>query len=145
MRFLRRPEVEEPEINLVPLIDILLVLLIFLTATTTFTRVSALAVQLPASAGAQANPLQELAVEINAEGQVAVAGRPLAGSAVALEASLRLAADELRQRADNPGQAPLLVIYADAQASHQSVIDVMQAASRAGLERLSFAARRPAP
>lgn len=142
MRFQRRPDPDEPEINLVPLIDILLVLLIFLTATTTFTRVSTLAVQLPASATGAPATLQELAVEIDAAGQIAIAGKAMAGSLVSLETTLRQAAQAL------PGTeaaAPLLVIYADAQASHQAVIDVMQAASRAGLERLSFAARQPAP
>ncbi len=136
MRFVRQTHHEEPEINLVPLIDVLLVMLIFLTATTTFTRVSALAVELPASASVAATPPAELAVEIDAQGQLAVAGRPLAGSQTTLDAALRLATRSF----DEP---PLLVIYADAQAQHQVVIDVMQASSRVGLERVSFAARQP--
>lgn len=143
MRFQRRSGPDEPEINLVPLIDILLVLLIFLTATTTFTRLSSLAVELPASASPSAVLTQELAVEIDATGQVAIQGRPVAGSAVPLEQHLRQAASTLGDANEN--QPPLVVIYADAQASHQAVIDVMQAAARAGLERLSFAARQPAP
>jgi len=136
MRFLSDSAPDEPEINLVPLIDILLVLLIFLTATTTFARFSALGVELPASGVGSIEAVPEIVVEVDAQGQLAVDGRPLAGSAVGLEAALRLA------RSQHP-QPPLLVIHADAQASHQSVIDVMQAASRAGLERLSFAARQP--
>ncbi len=136
MRFTRRTELEEPEINLIPLIDVLLVMLIFLTATTTFTRVSALAVQLPASASAEATPVSELAIEVDAQGQVAVAGRPLAGSTTSLDAALKLALTQFNE-------TPLVVIYADAQAQHQAVIDVMQAARRVGLERLSFAARQP--
>lgn len=143
MRFQRRSGPDEPEINLVPLIDILLVLLIFLTATTTFTRLSALGVELPSSASQAPMLTQELAVEIDATGQVAIQNRPVAGSSIALEDHLRQAAANLATA--NDGQSPLLVIYADAQTSHQAVIDVMQAAARAGLERLSFAARQPAP
>lgn len=137
MRFQRDSTPDEPEINLVPLIDILLVLLIFLTATTTFARLSVLGVELPASGVGSAEVVPEIVVEVDAQGQLALDGRPLAGSTLSLEAALRLA----RGQHDQP---PLLVIHADAQASHQSVIDVMQAAGRAGLERLSFAARQPA-
>lgn len=131
MRFNHPEPRDEPEINLIPLIDVLLVLLIFLTATTTFSRYTELAVNLPQAAAEEAaNP--EIAVDVSADGRYAIAGKAVDGAQLA--SALAGAAAGLRE--------PLLVIYADAQASHQSVIDVMQAARDSGLARLSFAARR---
>src|SRR5690606_29955706 len=120
MRFQRDIEPDEPEINLIPLIDVLLVLLIFLTATTTFARYSELPVNLPA---ASANPVDtaEMAVEISADGRYAVNGAAVAmGERRALASALRAATAGKDD--------PLIVIYADAQAAHQAVVDVMQAA-----------------
>lgn len=131
MRF-RHPEPQdEPEINLIPLIDVLLVLLIFLTATTTFSRYTELTINLPQANAAEATA-PEVAVDVSADGNYAVAGKTV--DSAELAAALTGAATGLDD--------PLLVIYADAQASHQSVIDVMQAARESGLGRLSFAARR---
>ncbi len=136
MRFQRDHALDEPEINLIPLIDVLLVLLIFLTATTTFTRFSELAVNLP-TAAAQESRLAEIAVEVTADGRYAVDGAAVAtGQAGTLVQTLRSAAAG--------HDTPLLVVYADAQATHQAVVDVMQAAREAGISRLSFAARQPA-
>lgn len=136
MRFQRDTAPDEPEINLIPLIDVLLVLLIFLTATTTFARYSELPINLPAAA---AEPVEtaETTVEVSADGRYAVNGKAVAmGAAGALADALRTA---------TAGSAsPLLLIHADAQASHQAVVDVMQAARDAGISRLSFAAKRPA-
>src|SRR5690606_12449968 len=137
MSFQRDIAPDEPEINLIPLIDVLLVLLIFLTATTTFARYSDLPVNLPAAA---AEPVEaaETAVEVSADGRYAVGGKAVAmGEPGALARALRAATAGR--------ESPLLVIHADAQASHQAVVDVMQAARDAGISRLSFAAKRPAP
>lgn len=131
MRFHHPEPHDEPEINLIPLIDVLLVLLIFLTATTTFSRYTELAVNLPQAAAQEPAP-PEIAIDVSADGRYAVVGQAI--DAAQLAAALTQAASGLND--------PLLVIYADAQASHQSVIDVMQAARAAGLARLSFAARR---
>lgn len=136
MKFQRSSWVDEPEINLIPLIDILLVLLIFLTATTTFTRFSALAVNLPSAAAEESKPA-EISLEVTADGRYGVNG----ATVVALQPqALALA---LRQAAAAHGD-PLLVVYADAQATHQSVVDAMQAAREAGIARLSFAAKQAA-
>jgi|GEM_PF-10705 len=135
MRFQRDTAPDEPEINLIPLIDVLLVLLIFLTATTTFARYSELPVNLPA---ASAEPVQaaETTVEVSADGRYAVDGQAVVTSeAGALASALRAATAG--------SESPLIVIHADAQASHQAVVDVMQAARDAGIARLSFAAKRP--
>src|SRR5690606_30931640 len=136
MRFQRDIAPDEPEINLIPLIDVLLVLLIFLTATTTFNRFSELAVNLP-QAAAQDTSIAEISVEVAVDGRYAIQGSALA------QASPDALAQALRSAAHGRDD-PLLVIHADALASHQAVVDVMQAARAAGIARLSFAARKPA-
>lgn len=137
MKFQRHPWTDEPEINFIPLIDVLLVLLIFLTATTTFTRFSELSINLPTAAADEAK-MAEISVEITASGQYSVNGIGLAepGPEALLRALRTAAAD---------ADTPLLVLYADAQAAHQTVVDVMQAARAAGISRLSFAARQAGP
>ena len=141
MRF-RRPLDEEPEINLIPLIDVMLIVLIFLAVTTTYQRFAELQIQLPA---AQANPTQnrpaEIQVAVTADGRFAIDGRMVPfGTAETF-------ADTLRTTAAGTGQANeavLLVINADAQAPHQAVVNVMEAARLAGLARISFATQRDA-
>ena len=124
---------DEPEINLIPLIDVLLVILIFLAATTSFMRQTALQVALPqAEAGAPAPAALELA--ISREGRYALEGELVdGGSPQELAAALAQAAAGREQ--------PVLTINADAQATHQSVVDAMQAARLAGIARVDFAAQ----
>jgi biopolymer transport protein ExbD len=132
MRFRKRIDSDGLDINLIPLIDVLLVVLIFLAATTTFTRQRAIAVVLPqASAEAVTNPATiELAV--SQEGRYAV-GDTLVDTSV--PAGL---VEALRQSA--AGQVdPVVVIYADAMSPHQFVIAAMQAARDAGIARVQFA------
>ncbi|VFR24275.1 Biopolymer transport protein ExbD/TolR [plant metagenome] len=126
---------EELEINLIPLIDVLLVILIFLAATTSFMRQSALEVALPRAQADAASPPQALDIAISRDGRYALNGELLeaAGAAAIAQALARAAA----------GQADaVLVINADGQASHQSVVDVMEAAREAGIARVNFAAQR---
>ncbi len=126
---------EEPEINLIPFIDILLVVLIFLMLTTTFNQATALQVNLPL---AQAEPPPqsptEIVVTVGPDGRYAVDNRVLDTHGVeALVAALR---------ATQPARSDsLLVIQADAAASHQSVIHVMDAARQVGLVQITFATR----
>lgn len=121
-----------PELNLVPLIDVLIVLLIFLVLTTTFSREARLKVDLPAlDAGSEAAP-GEVAVVVDAAGHYRVGGESL--PAGELEPGLRRAAGS---RAD-----PLIVIDADRRASHQAVLKVLEAASRLGYRHISFAVER---
>ncbi len=134
MRFRRATPPDEPEVNLIPLIDVLLVLLIFLTATTTFARFGTLGIALPAAGTEQTQTAAPLAVEVAADGRISVQGQVLGASPGGLASALREAAGGIDD--------PLLVVYADAQASHQSVIDVMQAARAAGIARLSFGAHQ---
>lgn len=140
MRF-RRPLDEEPEMNLIPLIDVMLIVLIFLAVTTTYSRFTELQIQLPA---AQANPSQnrptQIQVAVTADGRYALDGRIVPFS------SSSQFAEVLRAAGAKVGQGPetLLVINADAQAPHQSVIHVMEAARLADLPRISFATQKPA-
>jgi biopolymer transport protein ExbD len=127
---------EEPEINLVPFIDVLLVILIFLMVSTTFTRLSELHVTLP-TAQAKAAPLQrqrEVVVAITAEGAYLINRKQTNGRTVDFLASQLSAASE-------GDKESVVVISADAATPHQSVINVMDAARRAGLSKLAFATR----
>lgn len=136
MNFKRRRHYEEPEINFIPLIDVLLVILIFLMVTTSYSRFTALDIKLPqASADAQAaaEALQQpIWVGVSKDGRWLVDQIQVAGDD---EAALQTA---LKQRLAAQAQ-PLVVIQADAEASHQSVVKVMEAARAVGISDLSFA------
>jgi len=131
----RRPTSEEPEINLIPFIDVLLVILIFLMLSTTYSKFTELQVTLPvADADATRDRPAEIIVSVTADGRYALDGQQVEGRSVdVLGAALREAAS---QRKD-----PFLIISADAAAAHQSVINVLDAARRAGLSRITFAAQ----
>jgi biopolymer transport protein ExbD len=135
MNFRRGLRREEPEINLIPMIDLLLVILIFLVVSTTYARFTELGVSLP-SASAQSRPdrSKEIVVAISRDGHYEVEGRPLAaGNARALAARLLEAA--------GPEAQPAIVIQADAGASHQAVVHVLEGARLAGFDRVAFAAQ----
>lgn len=133
MNFRRGRGREEPEINLIPMIDVLLVIIIFLMMTTTYSRFSGIEINLPtAEAGKQQEQPNEVEVAVTATGQILVNKTPLGGSEV------RVIADALR-RAAGDRQNPVIVINADAKATHQSVVDIMQAAQTAGYPHISFA------
>jgi len=135
----RHGDREEPEINLIPFIDILLVVLIFLMLTTTFSQSTALQVNLPVASDEK--PPQapaEIVVMVGPDGRYAVANRVLEQHGVdALIEALRAA-----RPIGQPGSDPILVIQADAAASHQSVINVMDAARQVGLVHVTFATQR---
>ncbi len=127
---------EEPEINLIPFIDILLVVLIFLVLTTTYSKYTELQVNLPV-ADAQApkqNP-REVIVSVGSDGRYAVDRRVIDASAVE---GLAAALAEAKGDRDDV----MVIISADAQAAHQSVINVMDAARRAGLVQITFATQQ---
>lgn len=136
MNFQRSRQREMPEINLIPMIDVLLVILIFVMTTTTYSKFSGLEINLP-TADAQQNKEQpdEINVTITATGEVMINKVPVAGRDVS---SLQQAL----QRAAAPGKEPVVIINADAKAMHQTVIDVMQAAQSAGLSHISFATQQ---
>jgi len=134
---------DEPEINLIPLIDVLLVILIFLAATTTFLRQTALPVVLP-EASARATAPMQLELSISRDGRYALNGETVGPALPALTRALQQA---VRARAvteaaaNSSADAVSLLIRADAQSAHQHVVDAMQAAQQAGIARLHFATR----
>jgi len=137
MNFQRGHGREEPEINLIPMIDVLLVIIIFLMLTTTYSKFSGIEINLPtAEAGKAPEQSNEVEVAVTATGQVLVNKTPLG------VADVKALADALR-RAAGDRQNPIIVINADAKAAHQSVIDVMQAAQTAGYPHISFATQTP--
>jgi biopolymer transport protein ExbD len=130
VNFRKRTPSAEPEINLIPFIDVLLVVLIFLMLTTTWSRLTEINMTLPlADAQKQKDRPQQIVLTVSAQGQFTVNTSPIDGTSVgALAAVLRpLATKEMS-----------LVISADAQASHQSVVNAMEAARRTGLSQITF-------
>ncbi|HQZ44936.1 MAG TPA: biopolymer transporter ExbD [Usitatibacteraceae bacterium] len=132
MNFRRGRAREEPEINLIPLIDILIVILIFLFLTTTYSRFAELQINLPEST-AEKSPdrPQVLAVAVDANGRYAING-----TAVAFDTPAGLASR--LQDAAKGAKEPVVAISADAVATHQSVVNVMEAARLAGYNHISF-------
>ncbi len=138
MNFQRGRTREEPEINLIPMIDVLLVILIFLMITTTYSKFAGLEINLPtADAQVQQEKPNEIDVVVTAAGTVLIDKQPVAGGVEALAQAL--------QRAAAGAAAPIVVINADAKTAHQNVIDVMQAARTAGLSQISFATQQKQP
>ena len=132
MRFRPGREREEPEINLVPLIDVMMVILIFLMITTTYSKYTELQINLPtADAERQRERPGELTVLVSASGQYVINRSPVNFAGVD-----QLAA-ELRRAAGGEGN-PVVVISADAAATHQSVVRVMEAARLAGYPQITF-------
>ena len=135
MRF-RRPLDEEPELNLIPLIDVLLIVLIFLAVSTSYSRFAELQITLPSADAAQPTKQpNEINVAITADGRYAIERQLLATTDV------RSFAETLRA-VGKGSDTTLLIINADAQAPHQAVIGVMEAARLAGIVRISFATQR---
>jgi len=132
MNFQRGREKEQPEINLVPMIDVMLVILIFLMITTTYSKYTELQINLPsADADKQEARASEVNVLVNAQGHYVVNRTPVAF------VSVEQLAGELK-RASGAASEPVVVISADANASHQSVVRVMEAARAAGLQQITF-------
>ena len=129
---------EEPEINLIPFIDVLLVVLIFLMLSTTYSKFTEMQLRLPvADADAQRDYPKEVIVAVSADGRYSINKTVLPDRSVeAVTAALSAAASGAK---DN-----VVIISADASAAHQSVITVMEAARRAGLMQITFATQSAA-
>ena len=134
MKFGRR-RADEPEINLIPFIDVLLVVLIFLMLSTTYGRLTQIDLKLPnADAAPQQEKPNEIRVLVSSDGHYVVQKKSLEGNDIrAIGLALAAAAKETAN--------PLVVISADARASHQSVIQVLEAAQNAGLQQVTFTAQ----
>ena len=137
MKFRKSARRDTPEVNLIAFVDVLLVILIFLMVSTTFSKFSALKLSLPT---ATTNPEQAqpktVSVAIDASGSVTVDSRRLG----LIEPKTLAAALKQVVGANTDS---VVEIHADAMATHQSVVNVMEAARLAGLQRLSFATRNP--
>lgn len=131
----RKHRNEPPEINLIPFIDVLLVVLIFLMLSTSYSKFTELQVNLPtAEADKPRERPAQIVVAVAGDGRYAIDQQLVEGRSVAmLSAALNAAA---KTRKD-----PVVIVSADAMATHQSVINVLDAARRAGLTRLTFAAQ----
>jgi biopolymer transport protein ExbD len=141
MDFRRGRKREEPEINLIPFIDVLLVVLIFLMVTTTYSKFTELQITLPTADAEKAldKPF-ELNVTVDAKGNYTVNNEPVAFHSVAG------LADDLKKAASANGAAPagvtpVVIVNADQFAMHQMVINVLEAARVAGYDKLTFAAQ----
>jgi biopolymer transport protein ExbD len=134
MKFRKRPH-EEPEINLIPFIDVLLVIVIFLMLSTTYAKFTELQIKLPtADTQAQRDYPKEVIVAVSSDGRYVVNGTALAGRTVD-DVAIALT------NAAKAGKDTVLIIHADANAAHQTVITVMEAARRSGLSQITFAAQ----
>ncbi len=130
---------DEPEINLIPFIDVLLVVLIFLMLSTTYSKFTELQVNLPEANAEQARDYpKEVIVAVSSDGQyminkTLVPGRGLQELGAALAEAAKAGPDSV------------IIISADANATHQAVITVMEAARRQGLTHITFATQNAAP
>lgn len=129
---------DEPEINLIPFIDVLLVILIFLMLSTTYSKFTEMQLRLPtADVDAQRDYPKEVIVAVSADGRYSINKTPVADRSVdAVTAALAAAA--------TGGKDSVVIISADATSPHQAVITVMEAARRAGLMQITFAAQSTA-
>lgn len=136
MNFRRGRAREELDLNLIPLIDILIVILIFLFLTTTYSRYSELQINLPeAAAETKDEKPTVISVAVDAGGKYAINGTgTVFGSPDNFANALREAA--------RGNKEPVIAISADAAATHQSVVNVMEAARLAGYSQISFTTQR---
>ena len=124
---------EEPEINLIPFIDVLLVVLIFLMLSTTYSKFTEMQLKLPvADVDAQRDYPKEIVVSVSAEGDYSVNHNPVAGRGMENLAAA-MSADA------KAGKDTVVIISADASARHQAVVTVMEAARRSGFNQITFA------
>jgi biopolymer transport protein ExbD len=129
---------DEPEINLIPFIDVLLVVLIFLMLSTTYSKFTEMQLRLPtADVDSQRDYPKEVIVAVSADGRYSINKTPLADRNVATVAAALGAAA-------TAGKDSVVIISADASSPHQAVITVMEAARRAGLVQITFAAQSTA-
>ncbi|MCR5882548.1 biopolymer transporter ExbD [Rhizobacter sp. J219] len=129
----RKHHDQEPEINLIPFIDVLLVVIIFLMLSTTYSKFTELNVTLPtADADRPRDNPREIIVSVSGDGRYAINRKLLEGR------SVEMLAGELAVASEG-SKDTIIIISADATAAHQSVITVMDAARRAGLPKLTFA------
>ena len=141
--FRRGRKREDPEINLIPFIDVLLVILIFLMVTTTYSKFTELQITLPTADAEKAldKPF-ELNVTVDAKGNYTINNNPVSFRSVAdLADDMKRAAVEAKPEGSAADVSPVVIVNADQLAMHQMVINVLEAARIAGYDKLTFAAQ----
>lgn len=135
MRF-RTGRDDEPELNLIPLIDVMLMTLVFLVVTTSFSKEAMLRIRLPEAAAEAREQMPSVRVAIDAQGRYYIDDQQLlSASPEALRHAMQRAAGNMKD--------PLIVVHADAKTPHEAVVRVMEAARRLGFTHLSFATQPP--
>ena len=135
MNFRRKSSLEDPEINFIPLIDVLLVIIIFLVVSTTFSKFSELKINLPIAEANQSKDKDDsINIIITEDGQYSINERII--EAVNLEKLVVELKAESNDKTDMP-----VIINADAMTTHQSVVDVMEASRLVGLNRITFSTK----
>ena len=135
MNFQRGKKHEELELNLVPLIDVLLVIIIFLAVSTTFSRFSELKINLPtAEANSPDKKPNVINVSISADGVYSVNDIQLSNK------SLDSIITALKNSSKNEKEVPV-IINANAKSKHQSIINVMEASKQIGLTHITFSTK----
>ena len=135
MNFRRKSSLEDPEINFIPLIDVLLVIIIFLVVSTTFSKFSELKINLPnAEANQSKDKDDSINIIITQDGQYSINEKII--ESVSLEKLVK----ELKAEANGKTDMPV-IINADAMTTHQSVVDVMEASRLVGLNRITFSTK----
>lgn len=142
MNFRKGKGREDPEINLIPFIDVLLVILIFLMVTTTYSKFTELQITLPTAEADKAlqRPL-EVNVTVDAKGNYTVNNAPVSFRDVGGLADALQTAAKQANNGQVPTTTPVVIVNADQFAMHQMVINVLEAARLAGYEKLTFAAQ----
>ncbi|ALU88191.1 ExbD/TolR family protein [Herbaspirillum rubrisubalbicans] len=138
MNFRKGRPREDLEINLIPFIDVLLVIVIFLMVTTTYSKFTALQITLPTADAQKAleQPF-EISIAVDANGRYAINNKRIAAR------DAQGLSDEMQAAVKGSGSKldPVVIINADALATHQTVINVLEAARMAGYPKVTFAAQ----
>ena len=135
MNFRRKSSLEDPEINFIPLIDVLLVIIIFLVVSTTFSKFSELKINLPIAEANQSKDKDDsINIIITEDGQYSI------NEKIIETVSLEKLVSELRAESNGKTDIPV-IINADAMTTHQSVVDVMEASRLVGLNRITFSTK----
>lgn len=135
MNFRKKVREDDLEINFIPLIDVLLVIIIFLVVSTTFTKFSELKINLPTADANQVDKkVERINISISENGDYSINESSVRSS------NINDIAQSLREASSNI-KDPVIVINADSNSPHQSVINVMEAARISGLSKITFSTK----
>ena len=137
MRFRRSPR-PGVEINLIPFLDVLIFMLVYFMVSTTFTRETHLNIDLPEAQGQPSETVEkQIEILVDEAGDYRINGEPL------IDRNMRTLQAAIYKISAGDTTLPL-TITADAQTTHQSVVQAMDAAGQMGFAHLSITTRQPA-